>query len=392
MPGKVISLEGDTSDYLILFEDKFRNPDVILYKKEEGDEGKYFAPEDVKGFEIEGREFVSTIAELEISPCKDSGLNSKAEFRIIKDTVFLQKLISGDKSLFYHRSLSGNANFYIENNGNYELLKHKRFLRGTRVLENKAYSVQLIKYLEDCPDLLKNIQSVKYEQRDLVKLFKAYFKCKNTEPSYNYDRKKILLKFNLYAGITSTRLNFESASAAAFHLTKADNNSSIDFTGGLGMDIILPLNKYRWSVNTELLYTNYKIEGNYVHQPYDGLTIENDTSFEVSHVAFNYMLRYSLPIKKATLFANFGFFIAANLNENDTNVKSVNLSGDITTTEGFILGDLIRQHEKGSSIGLGARYKNFSFEIRSTEGKDMIKSLAIGGYTNRYSFLAGYRF
>ena len=393
LPGKVIDLKGDTSDYLILFEDKFRNPDVILYRKKESDEGKYFAPEEVKGFEIEDREFVSTIADLEISPYKSSELNSNGGLKIIKDTIFLQKLISGDKTLLFHRSLSGKVNFYIDDNGDYVLLKHKLFLKKTRVVENKEYSIQLIKYLEDCPDLIEKIQSTKYEQSDLVKLFKKYFQCKNAKPAYNFEQKKIIPKFNLYTGMTSTNLRFTSNSAAVFHLTKGDFESSINFTGGIGMGLILPLNKYRFSLNTELLYTSYNIKGNYVNEIYTGYTIENNTSFEFSQVAFNYMLRYSIPLEKAIVFANAGYFINFNINESDAHIEDVSVSGNISTREGYTFGeDGLRMHEKGPSLGIGVRYNKFSLELRGAISKDIITYIAIGGYTKRFTFLAGYQF
>jgi hypothetical protein len=54
--------------------------------------------------------------------------------------------------------------------------------------------------------------------------------------------------------------------------------------------------------------------------------------------------------------------------------------------------DDTRKFEQAYILGLGTKFKKYSFDIRYERGDGMSKYSSLGSTTNRYYFLLGYRF
>jgi len=56
------------------------------------------------------------------------------------------------------------------------------------------------------------------------------------------------------------------------------------------------------------------------------------------------------------------------------------------------INDYNRRYEMGFVLGLGAKYKKVTFEIRGEGGNGMTKSTGASARTVRYYLLIGYKF
>ena len=106
-------------------------------------------------------------------------------------------------------------------------------------------------YLNDCSDIKSKISTKRYLKRDLMKLFEQYYECTNKESEFNKKSEKIKTEIGLLSGATLSTLNFSGDNFE--YLTKPDLTSSVDYTGGIYFDFILPRNRGRWVVATELI-------------------------------------------------------------------------------------------------------------------------------------------
>jgi len=86
----------------------------------------------------------------------------------VVDTVFLQTMIQGIKSLYHYKDSDGKDNLYIKQNECFDLLVYKKYLKiyegASVVLENKKYTGQLTVYLQDCQQILSKIYSTAYQK------------------------------------------------------------------------------------------------------------------------------------------------------------------------------------------------------------------------------------
>ena len=101
--------------------------------------------------------------------------------------VFAEYLISGGHSLLYFGST-----YLIEKDGMPEILTSKTdtlLINGKMVLKNAdIYKKQLLEYLSECPDISGLVVQTDYNNKSLVKLFKAYYECVEAESEDFYSR------------------------------------------------------------------------------------------------------------------------------------------------------------------------------------------------------------
>ena len=103
------------------------------------------------------------------------------------------------------------------------------------------------------------------------------------------------------------------------------------------------------------------------------------------------MVRYKYPIGGVFVFLNGG--ISTGFTINETNYKKVESTFfDIQTVEEGNAIDGTRKLEIGYILGIGIKYKRFSFETRYDAKNGMSEYTDLKSTTKRYYFLLGYRF
>jgi len=393
-PGYIINKKGDTIQGFIDYKNWEKNPNFITFKYKLENKEKEYSPTDITEFMVQDEIFMSAVVKIEVSPIHTSDLQFDPSFKYKEVSTFLQAKVLGEKSLYYLNN--GKDNFYIKNDGEFFILKYKKYLEKQNdknlIIKKENYLGQLLHYLGDCPSINSKIINVKYSQTSLEKLFLFYYDCVNSEIKYHKKTEKIAAKLGVLAGLSITSINFESESTDAFrYLTEVNFNKSTDFTAGLFFDVIFPRNHKRWSLYNELLFTTYNFKGQY-----DDVLDENRYKIYYTEIGYTYlklnsMVRYTYPVGNLFIYLNAGISNGFAINE----VNEVTRESKLFSDEEIRTWDAVknaRTYEQGFLIGSGFKLKRYSFEIRYESGNGMSDILVLKSTTDRIYIMFGYRF
>lgn len=392
-PGFIITLKEDTLTGFIDYRNWDKNPDKIAFKKAINTEAITYKPIDIQSFHVLDEIYRSAIVETATSSLIFHNLEDNPELRIKIDTVFLQSLISGAKSLYYYKSKEI-ENFYTQQDRTFNLLGYKKYSKleeGNRVIkENKQYIKQLALYLNDCPSIQTKFQDTKYNKKSLVGLFMLYYECTDSAIEFQKQTEKALFKAGILAGASLTALNFKSD--AYPELAHTDYKSSINFSGGLFLDIILPRSQRKWSVYNELLFNSYSVNGIYNYFYHENSYAITYTEFGYSYLKINNMIRFKYPIQNSFIYINAGISNGFALSE--TNYKRNNIT--FYNFERIIESKALngtRKYEQAFIMGLGTSLKKYSLEARYEIGNGMsYPDSLLNSKVRRLYILFGYTF
>lgn len=323
IPGYVINKNGDTLQGTIDYRNWKYPPEKISFKNQINSTQIIFTPTDIMEFGVQDDKFISGIVETEISSSKINKLKAESLLNIKTDTTFLQVLFEGNKSLYFYKNDYNQDNFYIKRNTIFELLIHKEYLKEekgkTVIAQNKRYLGQLNNYLEDCKNVKSILTNLSYNQNSLVKLFKRYYNCSISEPSFKATEANVLAEVGALAGISVSSLNF-TGDDAFIYLTKGDYSSSTKATGGLFIDLVFPRNMRKWSLNNELLFTKYEFKTNSEDIEHQDQYSLFTTEIGFSYIKVNSLARYRMSTGRLGTYINAGvsggFIISDNKNYN----------------------------------------------------------------------------
>jgi len=248
---------------------------------------------------------------------------------------------------------------------------------------------QLNIYLNDCENIYSKIENTDYKKKSLTELFKNYYECLPSDLTFQKEVEKTQTEIGVLAGFSITSLEF---SGVIFpYLTYANYTTSMNPTGGIFFEFILPRNRRKWSIYNEFLFTNYKVSG--IYEEYTSENFYTITTSEIgySYLKMNNMVRYKFPIGKMSLFLNGG--ISNGLSVKETNYKrkeSRVYSTDRIVEE--LAVEYTRKHEQGFTFGTGVKYNRFSLEIRFDRGNGMSNYASLKSVTKKYCLILGCRF
>lgn len=381
----IVNNTGDTIKGLIDYKNWGMNPDKIHFKSSPQSEVFVFTPTSIRTFCVSDELYYSAEVQMEVSP-EVSNLDKYADLNLVTDSVFLQTLVQGSKSLFYYKSPAGKSNFYIFSNGKYELLQHKKYIKTTSkdivIAENKKYVGQLIIYFNDCEYLKSKIGKIKYSQRSLVNSFDSYYRCTRETVSFKKKEEKIKFEKGIFAGGSSTTLTVKGGDIKDIPHFSTSKNLAM----GLSFDVVLPRNQRKWSIVNELNFPSYHMEDNFINKAKDTVYIE----MGYRYVKINNMLRFSYPIKVFRIFINAGMGNGLALIE--TNYMKTIPDGPFFNSpkEGQFIKS--RKYEQSILGGAGVRWKSISLELRSEYGNGMSRYPLLSTKTLRHYLLFGFKF
>jgi hypothetical protein len=392
--GYVIDNQQDTIHGLINYGNWEHNPFRIEFKNHENNVSTVFTPTDIKEFRVSDEIYVSGFVEAENTPLVTHKLEENPSLKISNDTIFLQTLIRGEKSLFYYNNRDDRANFYIEANGEYKLLVHKRYLTKVRGKEyrtkNEKYLGQLSDYLKDCQSISSQIENSTYQRKTLMKLFQYYYKCAPKKKDFEKKIGKIRTEFGAIGGLSMSSVNFSST--RFLYLINGDYGPSINPTLGLYLDVIIPRNSGRLSIHNELLLTSLNATHQYDTFENEDIYTKNDIEIGFTYLKMNNLIRYKYFLKdQLALYLNAGMANGLMIAEKNSNkVASKFYSTERMYEEPAI--DKIRKYEEGWILGTGIKLNKITGEIRYERGSGMSGIQILSSTVHRFYFLFGYQF
>jgi hypothetical protein len=400
--GQIVALSGDTLQGTIDYRNWKKNPRSIVFSEKEGGL-QTFSPLDIRAFLVEKEIYVGTMVEREISSTKLDQLSDNSTPELVPDTIFLQTLISGPKSLYYYKDQQNKDHFYLFRKGTFELLIHKKYLKAAdmkrSVAINPKYIGQLTTYLQDCPSVVTNMDLLAYEQASLTKLFVSYYECSPTTFDFFRPKDKLNIRLSLMAGAFRASVNFKGGFPA--YLLETDFSSYTNFSAGVSIDFYAPRDYQKWSVSNEFLYSTYQIDGEYRFGDINAEDYElANMTFGYSYAKVNQLLRYRYPLSgisgKLFVSAHAGISNGFMVNEEINSIKFTSVFGN-TVTEfpefPIFAKEAVRRYEQGLIGGLGITYNNrLSLEYRLERGNGTSVYRDATNYTTRHFVFVKYHF
>lgn len=393
LPGYLVTLQGDTMRGDLNYRNWLTNPKLISFRAQGESQAKGYTPTNIQAFRVADELYVSARVETEVSQRNTQQLAYGGALDLKKDTVFLQVMVEGPKQLSYYRNYLGIEQFYIWQEGAWQLLIYKRYLKDvdgeTVIAENKSFIGQLILYLSDCEKLRGKLSSATYQMNSLESIFVNYYGCMNLEMNFYKKPDPVETDFGVVAGASITTLKFKG-DEAFFYLINAGFKPSVNFTAGLYLDVVFARSGGRWSISNTLLYSAYSVDG------YDEQIISADKYTKyTTHLGFSYlnlvnMVRYRIPVGKALLFLNLGISNGYAFLEKNQMTKETKLYDQVRIEELKAL-DETRRYEFGYTGGVGVMLKRFSLEVRYEYGYGVSPYVALSSPTQRLFCFLGYR-
>jgi hypothetical protein len=410
LTGYVIKPNGDTVHGYVDYRNWSVNPEKISFKEQLTDDNVVYTCADINGFGVAGEIYIKATVAINESKSNTNELDLSAEVIYYKDSVFLQALIRGTKSLYRYKNKSVLEQFYIWQDTAYNLLIYKKYLTvpnsnpdnyassntytpeqrtSQSIAENTRYLNQLAMYLSDCPNIQSNFKDLEYSRKSLEQLFHHYYQCSQSQPEYHFQTEKTKVVTGALAGISITSVTFSGDED--FYVVKTEYQPSVNFAGGFYLNVFFPRNNYKLSFNNELLFTSYKIDGSYTNYKNENVYSIYTTSLGLSYLKLNTMMRYNQPVGNAFIFLNAGVSFGYVIYENNY-FKRENVSYDeIHIYENDAIQTL-RKYELAINAGIGIKYKKFSLEFRYERGDGMSNAMNLDSLTDRLYSLLGFRF
>jgi hypothetical protein len=393
LEGQIITMNGDTVSGYINYLNWEKNPSQINFKKFLSENPSIYSPAEIKGFAVAGEKYERQPVQKEISPDNINDLTYDKSLKIIVDTVFLQTIIMGEKSLFCYVDKTGKENLYIKNDSVYELLISKKYLMEQYEMivvgENKRYVNQLYTYLNDCQNISSKLRDVEYNVKSLKKLFDFYYSCSQSKAVFNKTEESGSFEYGILTGMSLTSLKFKSSLFE--YLENAEFNRSLNLTIGLFFNYNLPRSLKKWSSVNEIMFTSYEINGEKNKFTSEVDYKELDVILGYSYLKMNNLVRFKYPLKRLNVFLDAGI-------SNGYAIKEINHAKQFTKfydTESTIEANAVkdsRKYEQGLIFGFGLSIKDFSFELRNERGNGMSNNVGLRSSSNRYFLILSYLF
>ncbi|WP_141719801.1 porin family protein [Roseivirga misakiensis] len=369
-------------------------PDRIQFKKSEGQVVENYSAEDIRGFGFEDMLFVSARVSMNKLFSEDDVFSETPKIEYVEQTVFLQYLVDGPKTLVQNIDSTGYTRFFIQNGADYKLLLYQEYLQKnasgkTERLTIKVYQGELLTYFADCNDFRDQIKKTNYKQKSLKILFKKYFECSGVdsdEVTFT-NGNKVKPEYSVLGGITSTQVKYKEESRANDAIQEFP--SELGFAVGLGVEYYTSRRKHL-SVHVDLTFSRFEAELE------EEVQIAGSTGLAISSIGYNSIrlqlqLRRHFDLGPGQLFLGAGgSFGTLGLFENTRTVQR-QFGGSTIESSADLLSDPV-DYYTGVIVGLGYDTKRFTYELRNEFGSNLGASLNFEKtITSRLHFLVSFK-
>lgn len=258
--GYYIANSGEKIECLIKNIDWKNNPTEFEYKVTNDSETKKGTLKSVKEFGIDNiSKYIRSKVNIDRSSEIMHKLSEDKNPLFKEEELFLKVLVEGKYYLYEFVDVNLRRYFYNKPNTNIEQLVYKKyFANNLKVGENNRFKQQLWTDLK-CPEIkLSNIERLNYNKRDLVRFFKDYNKCQDSD----YDNLNSKESINLFNLTLRPRLNSSSLTIENSTNTygEVDFGTELGFGLGIEAELILPFNKNKWALTLEPTFQKYEAD------------------------------------------------------------------------------------------------------------------------------------
>ncbi|MBA3649793.1 MAG: hypothetical protein H0W62_14825 [Chitinophagales bacterium] len=371
VPGYVLLNSGDTLKGFINDQQWKINPKKIEFKRSQQEKVTLYSPLTTSSFRItNGDWYISFTGMIDKSSWSTANLSYNAAPDTARDTLFLSAIVVGKASLLYSYDNLQRDHFFIQKDHIIKELYYHKYLNNDGdkavVKANPVYKGQIIAAFADCKDIGASIMSIPldYNKKDLERIFQRYNKCKNSGTVYTKQKEKWKFEPSVIAGINYSFLFFKGIN---IYYNDAKFNDKLGYAFGAGINSVIPRNRGKWSIYTELLVKNYKSTGS-------GGNLVDNLNMNAVYGKINIMGRLMSPDGKIRPMAELGI----------SNGFAIKMNTNVLPET--------RKYEQGIVGGIGGRMNKIQLEGRMELTNAMSPYSALkSSFTNLY-VLASYVF
>lgn len=359
------------------------NPIEFEYKLSKTSELKKGTLKFVKEFGIDNSsKYIKAEVMMDRSSELLNKISSEKNPKFNNEEVFLKVLVEGKANLYQYIEKSLTRYFYELPQLSIEQLIFKSYkTTGNKIAKNNDYKKQLYTNLK-CKNInFIQIDKIAYNKNDLIQFFKEYGNCEKTDLIYlEPNNKRNLINLTLRPRLNNSSLTLQNSGFSSRDIIEFGNKTGLGI--GLELEVVLPINKEKWSILIEPTYQNYISE-----------TVNNDVSVifggEIkSKVEYNSIeipigLRHYFYLNnRSSIFINTSYIFDLSSNSFFEFERS-----DITNTIKENLNT-----DQNLSFGIGYKLKNkYSIELRYQTSRELIKLNNIWSSDYKtFSFVLGY--
>ena len=393
-PGYIVNHEGDTTYGLIKKQSGRIRSEYVIFKKSDEEKNTKYTVREVKSYAINCSELyiaenisyrrINKVAGKILDESKTNLDENKAI--IIKSTVFLSVLVSGHASLYLYIDEDSDEHYFIrkENEQLYELYQLKKYAiwsyatlarDGYRIDKNYLGILQMLLY--DCPDIIKKLERVELNTRDLTNITLAYNECMMPADNKSVSYKSsggIKLEKSVFFGLNLSTYHFSGGSFP--YLTEPNHPISRNINFGFNFNVSNPYFTKRFSLSSGLHYFQINYDYRFIEEL--GITTRNtyDVHLETHYLKIPILINYNFTSAKLTPYVFLGMHnnIVLKSNNSMTTYKET-VSGSTTSYKPPIAphwsdSESLRTYELlGLSTGAGMKHlkeKKFGyyFEVK----------------------------
>lgn len=366
-PGYFIDSTNTKIDCLIKNSDWLNNPTEFDYKLSENGNTLNGSIKTTVEFGVYNTfKYIRRTVNIDMSNIELDVLSTVKNPEFTEQEIFLKVLLEGKANLFFFKQDNLNRFFYSSNTNSVEQLVFKKFkVNEHKVATNNMYRNQLWNDLK-CITVTKNdIEKIKYNKADLLKIFLKYNQCQNTEVvQFENSQKRDLFNLNIRPGISSTSLN---VSTIYSNQNNINFGSQTSFRFGIEAEFIMPFNKNKWSVFVEPTYNSFNSE---IIRSIRNITAEY-SSIEVPIGIRHYFFLN----EKSKFFVNAAYTFDAFTNSSIKVNSSIDLESIVGYGVSFGIG---YKYRDGLSVELRYQTKGVSNDVISFNSKYQSTSIIIG--------------
>lgn len=381
-PGSVVTVQGEQLTGFIDNRDWDISPKEIVFKTSDGAGQIVYKPEMIQSFKVGNYHYISHRVNLDVSVQATASLPNDPMPEMKEMQLFLEVLFDAEKSLLYHKNNEGRDYFFVRQGNDIEWLYYRKYIlkvtsgkfAGDQIQTVDRYKGQLKVYLADCPNVATDIMRTSYTKTSMVKLFQKYYsRCFGVDPE-QIVKPKTELHPGIVVGATFTSLSFTGT--VKKWLVESDFPPSVNFTGGLAMEMIFPVNNKRFSVYTELLQTRMKFESSVLYDQLADFRTYKDNHLEMKYLKFIVMPQYNYHFDHFTLHGHIGVSYASlRWLDGYTVTRQVKFGEESSTISSALT--FIRAYDVGMYAGIGVKFLD-RINLRITYERNMGPSTSVG--------------
>ncbi|MCK0124447.1 PorT family protein [Gelidibacter sp. F2691] len=357
-----------------------------------GDEIVTYTPNDILGFRYKDNVYVSRMVKLDVTNQNLQMMTKGDESKFENRQIFLNVLVAGKASLYEY--YDNRFHFFIEINDEITELINRNYLadidetaerlKGTKLSTYRKYVGQLKLYFSDCNSI--TIGDLKYDNKELQKLFNAYNECVSTGSTLSKNIKNDKIDFYGLVGMAFSTFNVNINSGV---LNGMENQSISYPVFGVALDFHLREKSRRWSVLTELMYSSFSDNVKFsrpINTGGSNLKTESELDYQLSTLRMMPAIKYRIT-STGSLFDPYvkaGVGINAVLNHSSDLKSQTEGSNQVSYYEDTINFKSYFTY----TFGIGTKFNNILVEANYNLGTKISGNMNIDGA----HILLGYKF